>query len=258
MIYKFAQHYGARAGDTHFLAAAPNRFTASQSQARPSTAEMAEMTQRAVVVVKLLEDLRRIAEFEASNPPEPKYEDVNRPMQLDAQGSVRIPKRPWEDVEQEDQSGLAAVQGYSQVVRIPSTVIRSEDHLLECHGQPTAFISSATNKRQSMAEKDMAIIRSKRATNAGALNAGQPKGKYRKRSVSNPLTKHASHVRPPIIVLFPFVAFMIIFIYLHLHPAVHTARNAAWKMPLVHDPRDTRVEAWARWCADAVQCMWSP
>jgi len=35
-----------------------------------------------------------------------------------------------------------------------------------------------------MAEKDMDIIRSKRATNAGVLNAGQPKGKYRKRSVS--------------------------------------------------------------------------
>ena len=34
-----------------------------------------------------------------------------------------------------------------------------------------------------MAEKDMAIIRSKRATNTGAVNAGVPKGKYRKRSV---------------------------------------------------------------------------
>lgn len=34
-----------------------------------------------------------------------------------------------------------------------------------------------------MAEKDMAIIRSKRATNQGVLNAGAPKGKYRKRSV---------------------------------------------------------------------------
>lgn len=30
----------------------------------------------------------------------------------------------------------------------------------------------------------MAIIRSKRATNNGAVNAGVPKGKYRKRSVS--------------------------------------------------------------------------
>ncbi|KLO15284.1 GATA-domain-containing protein, partial [Schizopora paradoxa] len=39
---------------------------------------------------------------------------------------------------------------------------------------------------QTMAEKDMAIIRSKRATNAGALNAGQPKGKYRKRSRATP------------------------------------------------------------------------
>ena len=105
----------------------------------------------------------------------------------------------------------------------------------------------------------MAIIRSKRATNAGALNAGQPKGKYRKRSVSNPLTKHASHVRPlPIVIVFPFIAFMILFIYLHLYPGVHTARDAAWKMSLVHNPRDAGMEAGTRWCADTLQRVWSP
>lgn len=71
------------------------------------------MTQRAALVVRLLEDLRRIAEFEAAHPPEAKYEDVsNRPMQLDAQGSIRILKRPWEDMEEED---LTTVQGYAQV-----------------------------------------------------------------------------------------------------------------------------------------------
>jgi hypothetical protein len=44
---------------------------------------------------------------------------------------------------------------------------------------------------QSMAEKDMAIIRSKRATNTGAVNAGIPKGKYRKRSVRAVVRPHA-------------------------------------------------------------------
>ena len=37
---------------------------------------------------------------------------------------------------------------------------------------------------QTMAEKDMALIRSKRATNGAGPAPGAPKGKYRKRSVS--------------------------------------------------------------------------
>ncbi len=240
------------------FASSSDLSTVAQPQNRPSVSEMAEMAQRAIFVVKLLEDLRRLAELEASHLPEAKYEDANRPMHLDAQGSIRIPKRPWEDIEEEDLSSLATAQGYSQsqVAQIisPSTKLANYEHT----EQPTSFISSVNAKRQTVAEKDMAIIRSKRATNAGALNAGQPKGKYRKRSVSNPLTKHASHVRPPINIVVSFIAFMIILFICICIPAVHTASDTARKMPLVHDPRDAGVEAGARWGADVMQRVWSP
>ena len=45
-----------------------------------------------------------------------------------------------------------------------------------------AYITT-DDKMQSMAEKDMALIRSKRATNTGLQHLAMPKGKYRKRSV---------------------------------------------------------------------------
>ncbi|EJD07157.1 uncharacterized protein FOMMEDRAFT_33375, partial [Fomitiporia mediterranea MF3/22] len=49
---------------------------------------------------------------------------------------------------------------------------------------------------RSAAEKDMALIRSKRATNAGMLGAGAPKGKYRKRSRATPPGKcHSCNIR---------------------------------------------------------------
>ncbi|KAI0077088.1 hypothetical protein K474DRAFT_1579223, partial [Panus rudis PR-1116 ss-1] len=49
---------------------------------------------------------------------------------------------------------------------------------------------------QSTAEKDMEIIRSKRATSSGANVPGQPKSKYRKRSRATPPGKcHSCNIR---------------------------------------------------------------
>ena len=102
---------------------------------------VSEMADRAALVVKLLEQVRKLAEGAVGG----SIDDPSGPTSQHTEG--RAPKRPWEDT----------IDGNS---------------------------NPPYDKAQSIAEKDMAIIRSKRATNTGAVNAGVPKGKYRKRSVS--------------------------------------------------------------------------
>ena len=103
--------------------------------------ELTEMKQRAAQVVRLLEEYRRLS------------------PELDIKPSLpheRPPKRPWEDVDQEDHTGRGT--------------------------------SPITKTEQTTAEQDMEIIRTKRATSTAAgvsAGTGQPKSKYRKRSVSS-------------------------------------------------------------------------
>ena len=51
--------------------------------------------------------------------------------------------------------------------------------------QRTASLSEKSGSQQTTAEKDMEIIRSKRASSTGGSIVGQQKTKYRKRSVSS-------------------------------------------------------------------------
>jgi hypothetical protein len=118
------------------------------------------MARKAAEVVHLLEQLKRMvaAETEAS-----KENDRNASALAAGSSSASVtddpyrpPKRPWEEME----------PGGS-----------SSDPLTTKEGQGRAGHAPTT------AEQDMEIIRSKRASTAAA--AGQPKSKYRKRSVSD-------------------------------------------------------------------------
>jgi hypothetical protein len=119
--------------------------------AQPSPAELAEMNTRAVTVVRLLEEFRRMSI------PEDERDKMDSSSSME---DHRPPKRPWEDISH-DPGG----DGGTEVIV----------------GQ-----SESADKSQSTAEQDMELIRTKRATSAagGTTTVGQPKSKYRKRSVS--------------------------------------------------------------------------
>ncbi|KAJ7592908.1 hypothetical protein C8J56DRAFT_1002894 [Mycena floridula] len=118
------------------------------------------MAQRANQVVRLLEELRRM------HLPEEELVKADS-NHVDVADDHRPPKRPWEDMSQDEvQQFTAAIGDKSQA--------------------------------QTMAEQDMEIIRTKRATStAGAVSAvGQPKSKYRKRSRATPPGKcHSCNIR---------------------------------------------------------------
>jgi hypothetical protein len=114
--------------------------------------ELADMAERAAEVVRRLEEYRRLYLSEAERKIDggPATVEDHRP-----------PKRPWEDVSRDGKAGP----------------------------EPVARPAEPVGKPQSAAERDMEIIRKKRAATAagGSGSAGQPKSKYRKRSVSPPL-----------------------------------------------------------------------
>lgn len=119
---------------------------------QPSAEELAEMNTRAVTVVRLLEEFRRMSI------PEDERDKLEASSSME---DHRPPKRPWEDISQGPGNG----------------------------GGGTEAIGGSTesaDKSQSTAEQDMELIRTKRATSAagGTTTVGQPKSKYRKRSVS--------------------------------------------------------------------------
>ncbi|TFK74151.1 hypothetical protein BDN72DRAFT_886516 [Pluteus cervinus] len=148
-LYAFASRYA------QLQAGLPN--------VQPSPQEMAEMTQRANHVVRLLEEFRRLYAPESDvvtkiDAPTPMITDDHRP-----------PKRPWEDMSH-DGPNEATFQEYS----------------------------AGDKSQQSTAEQDMEIIRTKRAssTAGGSGTAGQPKSKYRKRSRATPPGKcHSCNIR---------------------------------------------------------------
>ncbi|KAG6828618.1 hypothetical protein H0H92_007263 [Tricholoma furcatifolium] len=125
----------------------------------PGPDELQEMSQRAAEVVRLLEELRRMGL------PESERVKIDNAVTMTPPEDHRPPKRPWEDMSQED-PGAALVDSTSFVEQQYPTPVEP--------------------KMQTTAEQDMEIIRTKRATStAGASGAtGQPKSKYRKRSES--------------------------------------------------------------------------
>ncbi|KAF5372778.1 hypothetical protein D9615_010134 [Tricholomella constricta] len=129
----------------------------------PSPEELQEMSQRAVEVVRLLEEYRRL------NLPE--SERVKMDTVITPPDDHRPPKRPWEDMSQDE--NIAAADAASFVEQ----------------QYPTP-----SDKVQSTAEQDMEIIRTKRATStAGASgNTGKEVGQLLQGNVI-----HAISVKPP-------------------------------------------------------------
>lgn len=126
------------------------------------------MSQRAVEVVRLLEEYRRL------NLPESERVKMDNASVITPPDDHRPPKRPWEDMEQDENAAAVETVSYTE---------------------PYSTIEKVT---QSTAEQDMEIIRSKRATStAGASSStGQPKSKYRKRSRATPPGKcHSCNIR---------------------------------------------------------------
>ncbi|TCD60553.1 hypothetical protein EIP91_009869 [Steccherinum ochraceum] len=133
---------------------------ASSPHVQPTPEELKDMSRRADLVVRLMDELRRLS-----------LPDDQLPRDLPVPNGVeehRPPKRPWEDTVDENENGpnAARLEQYSD------------------------------DKGQSTAEIDMEIIRSKRATSAGGATPGQPKSKYRKRSRATPPGKcHSCNIR---------------------------------------------------------------
>ncbi|KAI0671846.1 hypothetical protein C8Q78DRAFT_1031131 [Trametes maxima] len=141
MITEILKHCGVLYGFANHYAATP------QAHAQPGLPEIEEMNWRASIVMRLLDDLRRLDAGE----------DVTRKENVPVvapppEEPTRPPKRPWEDMARDGDPPSA---GYSDA--------------------------------QSTAEQDMAIIRNKRQSSTGGAQPGQQKNKYRKRSVSGGL-----------------------------------------------------------------------
>ncbi|GLB40279.1 putative zinc finger binding to DNA consensus sequence [AT]GATA[AG] [Lyophyllum shimeji] len=135
----------------------------------PSSQELAEMSHRAVEVVRLLEEYRRL------NLPESERAKLDSATVITPPDDHRPPKRPWEDMAQGENAPAAESASFAEQ-QYPTPV----------------------DKAQSTAEQDMEIIRTKRATSTagGAGSAGQPKSKYRKRSRATPPGKcHSCNIR---------------------------------------------------------------
>jgi hypothetical protein len=101
-LYNFANRYGSQSCLIDKLKFSLTTFTwilASQPQARPSESEIAEMAERAAVVVKLLEEVRRLAMPEGAD---------DDPNAHTLQPEGRAPKRPWEDMSNDDGSANAS------------------------------------------------------------------------------------------------------------------------------------------------------
>lgn len=149
------------------------QLTASLPHSQPSPEECNDMTRRAKEVVRLLEVLRRMGMPEAD-----RIKMDSASVNSAATEDHRPPKRPWEDMAQ----GGPGESSFSEVSDRCNILCWA---LMEANAWRFQF-PAAGDKEQTAAEKDMEIIRTKRATSTagGNATAGQPKSKYRKRSVS--------------------------------------------------------------------------
>lgn len=149
------------------------------------------MSNRANAIVRLVEDLRRMGL--SDNDMSPKVEGAGT---TPVEDGTRLPKkRPWEDMALGDGGGgtNGAEGGAFQEVSVSCESSSYRVCLIQKNPQystntPASPSSTAESKPhpQTTAEQDMEIIRSKRATSSagGVSTIGQPKSKYRKRSVS--------------------------------------------------------------------------
>ncbi|KAG6865786.1 hypothetical protein C0991_011778 [Blastosporella zonata] len=113
----------------------------------PSPEELAEMSQRATEVVRLLEEYRRL------NLPESERIKMND-VAMSPPDDHRPPKRPWEDMSQDENPALAESTSFAE----------------------QQYPTPVDNKMQTTAEQDMEIIRTKRATStAGASGSDYAK-----------------------------------------------------------------------------------
>lgn len=139
--------------------------------AQPSSEDLAEMTRRAEEVVALLKELRELALDDEGidvgsggagggvSSSSGKHVAIEEPV---LPAVPRAPKRPWEDVSAD----------------------ADDDDAFPAGAGVTAAHIPGSERAQTAAEEDMALIRRKRATNnAQQGGPGTPKGKYRKRSV---------------------------------------------------------------------------
>ncbi|KAG6919160.1 hypothetical protein DXG01_008458 [Tephrocybe rancida] len=136
----------------------------------PPPEELSEMSQRAAEVVRLLDEYRRL------NLPESERVKMGDTVAMTPPEDHRPPKRPWEDMSQEEASTLAE-----------STTSFADQY-------PTPV----DNKMQTTAEQDMEIIRTKRATSTAGVSGsgGQPKSKYRKRNYAKLQRKRDKQAGP--------------------------------------------------------------
>ncbi|KAL5525479.1 hypothetical protein ACEPAG_6815 [Sanghuangporus baumii] len=206
------------------------RYANSASQ--PSQAEVEDMARRAAEVIHLLSEYKRAALAEgagggsALHHPHPYahshtssqyYPGVGMGLPSPApeeheadreRGAMRAPKRPWEDVAQEsDEDAFVPASISAPVPKFGGGSARELISKQESISTGPMVAGAPmmggmggrgveTDKDRTAAEKDMALIRSKRATNVGSLGPGAPKGKYRKRSRATPPGKcHSCNIR---------------------------------------------------------------
>ncbi|KAH9481597.1 GATA zinc finger domain-containing protein 10 [Psilocybe cubensis] len=137
---------------------------------QPSQGELEDMLRLAQELVRLLEETKR------ANAPETDQSRMSAPEPMqESPDDPRPPKRPWEDISQDD-------------------VTQNEQSSFP----EQQYASGGDVKPQTTAEQDMELIRTKRATTTAGTNGppGQPKSKYRKRSRATPPGKcHSCNIR---------------------------------------------------------------
>ncbi|KAG8742742.1 hypothetical protein FRC10_000956 [Ceratobasidium sp. 414] len=171
----FADHYGQ--SPPH-----PSRifsFFAATVAPNPDQSEVAQMVDRAVEVIDILQDYRR-----TSYPPPPAPAPAPPPA-----AAARPPKRPWEDAVDEQVARRAAPSppadrspsgsSSSPAPRIPPA---QEAHMHVFDGVPERT-APMDDSAKAVAVRDMEDIRARRAAGQGA---GQGKVKYKKRSRASP------------------------------------------------------------------------
>lgn len=92
------------------------QLQASLPEVQPSASELAEMSQRAIQVVRLLEEYRRLNFPEAERT---KFE--NAAAAITSPDDHRPPKRPWEDMSQDGNAGGPETASYSEVCHFLKT-----------------------------------------------------------------------------------------------------------------------------------------
>ena len=169
------------------------------------------MTRHASELVRLLSEYRRAAIEEGAlstgvgdtglpSPAPEEYEKQRGALPLSA-GGLRAPKRPWEDVAGESDDDVYSLSVSAPVGRRKDGAGFGMDESVSMRVNSSGMTGTLgalgtggkeMDRARSAAEKDMALIRSKRANNAAGITSGAPKGKYRKRSVSISFHVHYS------------------------------------------------------------------